>query len=309
MLPFKLVYHERYDLNLGPHVFPSEKIPVDLRNAVRRRHRRAGRFSAARSASDEDILRVHTADWVRKLKTGTLTASEVMNWKSHIQRSWSKRCGWPGGTILAGQCAVRDGFGANLSGGFHHAHRAWRRILRDSRRSCGIRKLQAMAGEKAIVVDTDVHQGNGTAAIFRNDSSIFTFLFIKKTTIRRTSRFKYRSQHGGRLTMMSTWVCLFTVQKALTNFGPKSFFTLGAPILTAKTNSADCHLRSGIEATRPQRFRRSQAAQNPVATTSPAAMRDASRTPFKSTSTRFGAQEVAGEYPQSSSMVSRTPRV
>jgi acetoin utilization deacetylase AcuC-like enzyme len=81
-----------------------------------------------------------------------------------------------GGTILAAQSALRDGFGSNLSGGFHHAypeHGEGFCAIHDV--AVAIRKLQAEGSiKKAIVVDTDVHHGNGTAAIFRNDPSVFT---------------------------------------------------------------------------------------------------------------------------------------
>jgi acetoin utilization deacetylase AcuC-like enzyme len=81
-----------------------------------------------------------------------------------------------GGSILAGQSALRDGFGANLGGGFHHAypgHGEGFCAIHDV--AVAVRRLQAdKAIERAIVVDTDVHHGNGTAAIFRDDSSVFT---------------------------------------------------------------------------------------------------------------------------------------
>jgi acetoin utilization deacetylase AcuC-like enzyme len=81
-----------------------------------------------------------------------------------------------GGTILAAQSALRDGFGSNLSGGFHHAypeHGEGFCAIHDV--AVAIRKLQADGSiKKAIVVDTDVHHGNGTAAIFRNDPTVFT---------------------------------------------------------------------------------------------------------------------------------------
>jgi acetoin utilization deacetylase AcuC-like enzyme len=128
-------------------------------------------------ASDEDILRVHTPDWVRKLKTGTLTAGEVMLLEvpyspELVEAVWLAA----GGTILAAQSALRDGFGSNLSGGFHHAypgHGEGFCAIHDV--AVAIRKLQSDgAVKKAMVVDTDVHHGNGTAAIFRNDPTVFT---------------------------------------------------------------------------------------------------------------------------------------
>jgi acetoin utilization deacetylase AcuC-like enzyme len=81
-----------------------------------------------------------------------------------------------GGTILAAQSALRDGFGANLGGGFHHAypgHGEGFCAIHDV--AVAIRRLQAdKAVRKAMVVDTDVHHGNGTAAIFAGDESVFT---------------------------------------------------------------------------------------------------------------------------------------
>ena len=78
MLPFKLVYHEYYDLNLGAHVFPSQKFRLIAEALLAEGIAAKDDFLRPRPASDEDILRVHTADWVGKLKTGTLTASDVM---------------------------------------------------------------------------------------------------------------------------------------------------------------------------------------------------------------------------------------
>jgi acetoin utilization deacetylase AcuC-like enzyme len=177
MLPFKLIYHERYDLNLGPHVFPSQKFRLIYEMLLREGIATKGDFLRPDPAADEDILRVHTQDWVRKLKTGTLTASDVMKLEvpyspELVEAVWLAA----GGSILAGQEAMRDGFGSNLSGGFHHAypgHGEGFCAIHDV--AVAIRKLQAGgAVKKAMVVDTDVHQGNGTAAIFRNDPTVFT---------------------------------------------------------------------------------------------------------------------------------------
>jgi acetoin utilization deacetylase AcuC-like enzyme len=177
MLPFKLVYHERYDLNLGAHVFPSQKFRLIAEALLAEGIATKADFLGPEPASDEDILRVHTADWVRKLKTGALTASEVMKLEvpyspELVEAVWLAA----GGTILAAQSALRDGFGANLGGGFHHAypgHGEGFCAIHDV--AVAIRRLQAdKAVRKAMVVDTDVHHGNGTAAIFAGDESVFT---------------------------------------------------------------------------------------------------------------------------------------
>jgi acetoin utilization deacetylase AcuC-like enzyme len=177
MLPFKLVFHERYDLNLGPHVFPSQKFRLIAEMLRHEGIAMEKDFLRPPPATDEDILRVHTADWVRKLKTGTLTASEQMRLEvpyspEFVEAVWLAA----GGTILAAQSALRDGFGCNLSGGFHHAypgHGEGFCAIHDV--AVAIRRLQSDNSiRKALVVDTDVHHGNGTAAIFRDDRSVFT---------------------------------------------------------------------------------------------------------------------------------------
>ncbi len=128
-------------------------------------------------ASDEDVLRVHTPAYVRKLQTDSLTMSERMKLEIPLSESTVKAF-WlaAGGSILAGRKALEDGFAANLSGGFHHAcpgHGEGFCMIHDV--AIAIRSLQASGAIRtAMVVDTDVHQGNGTAAIFENDSSVFT---------------------------------------------------------------------------------------------------------------------------------------
>jgi acetoin utilization deacetylase AcuC-like enzyme len=129
-------------------------------------------------ADDEDVLRVHTRAWVRSLQTDSLTSSERMKLEITVSDSTVKAF-WlaAGGSILAGRQALRDGFAANLSGGFHHAHPGHGEgfcMIHDV--AIAIRSLQARrAIRTAMVVDTDVHHGNGTAAIFANDPSVFTF--------------------------------------------------------------------------------------------------------------------------------------
>jgi acetoin utilization deacetylase AcuC-like enzyme len=177
MLPFKLVYHPRYDLNLGPHVFPSEKYRLVVERLRAQNLVDDGDFVAPEPARDEDVLRVHTAEYVRKLKTGQLSASELM----HLEIPYSVEtveAFWlaAGGSILAARNALTDGFGVNIGGGFHHAyadHGEGFCMINDV--AIAIRRIQA-DGEilRAMVVDTDVHHGNGTAAIFSHDSDVFT---------------------------------------------------------------------------------------------------------------------------------------
>jgi acetoin utilization deacetylase AcuC-like enzyme len=177
MLPFKLVYHDGYDLNLGTHVFPSQKYRLIADKLRADRIAVQEDFLRPAAASDEDILRVHTRDWVQKLKTGTLTPSEQMKLEVPYSRELVEAF-WlaAGGTTAAAQAALRDGFGCNIGGGFHHAypgHGEGFCAIHDV--AVAIRRLQHdQAIRKAMVIDTDVHHGNGTAAIFSKDDSVFT---------------------------------------------------------------------------------------------------------------------------------------
>ncbi len=177
MLPFKLVYHDRYDLHLGAHVFPSQKYRLVCETLLSEKLAEPEDFLRPEPASDKDVLRVHSQEWVRKLKTGKLTASELMRLeipysKETVEAFWLAA----GGSILAAQRALADGFAANIGGGFHHAfpeHGEGFCAIHDV--AIAIRRLQAdRAIKSAIVVDTDVHHGNGTAEIFGGDPDVFT---------------------------------------------------------------------------------------------------------------------------------------
>jgi acetoin utilization deacetylase AcuC-like enzyme len=177
MLPFKVIYHPQYDLELGPHVFPSEKFRLIHDALLADGIAEQSDFLQPELASDEEILRVHTPAYVNKLKTDSLTLSERM--KLEIPLSETTRIGFwlaAGGSILAGQKALEDGFAANLSGGFHHAypgHGEGFCMIHDV--GVAIRSLQAAGRIRtAMTVDTDVHHGNGTAATFGNDPSVYT---------------------------------------------------------------------------------------------------------------------------------------
>jgi len=177
MLPFKLVYDDRYDLNLGPHVFPSQKYRMVHDQLLADGIADADDFVTPEPATDEDVLRVHTREYIRKLKTGTLTHTEIMRLEIPYSEELMDAC-WlaAGGSILAGRSALANGWSASVGGGFHHAypdHGEGFCVLHDV--AIAIRRLQFDGAiRKAMVVDTDVHQGNGTAAIFRDDQEVFT---------------------------------------------------------------------------------------------------------------------------------------
>jgi acetoin utilization deacetylase AcuC-like enzyme len=177
MLPFKLVYDDRYDLNLGPHIFPSQKYRMVHDQLLADGVADTSDFIKPEPATDEDILRAHSPEYLHKLKTGTLSHAEIMRLEIPYSKELMNAC-WlaAGGSILAGRSALADGWAASIGGGFHHAypdHGEGFCVLHDV--AIAIRRLQFdRAIQKAMVIDTDVHQGNGTAAIFRDDPDVFT---------------------------------------------------------------------------------------------------------------------------------------
>jgi len=111
MLPFKLVYHEGYDLRLGEHVFRSQKFRM-VRDLVLAEHiAEPADIVAPEPATNDDILRVHTREWVDKVLHDKLSASERMR----LEIPYSEavvRGFWlaAGGSILAARSALKDGF-------------------------------------------------------------------------------------------------------------------------------------------------------------------------------------------------------
>lgn len=177
MFPFKLVYDDRYDLNIGAHVFPSQKFKLIHDRLIADGLAEPEDFIAPKPAMDEDILRVHSRDYVYKLQSGSLSQAEILRMEVPYSKKLVQAC-WlsAGGSILAGQKALEDGWAANVGGGFHHAfadHGEGFCVINDV--AVAIRRLQYDRKiERALVVDTDVHQGNGTAEIFEGDGDVFT---------------------------------------------------------------------------------------------------------------------------------------
>lgn len=177
MLPFKLVYHERYDLNLGAHVFPSQKFRLIRERLLAENFAAPEDFVAPQPAPDKDLLLAHEAGWIGRLKTGTLSDAEILQLEIPYSRQMVDAF-WlaAGGTTLAARLALSEGVAFNVGGGFHHAfagHGEGFCAINDI--AVAVRVMQRDRKiERAMVVDCDVHDGNGTAAIFAGDPSVFT---------------------------------------------------------------------------------------------------------------------------------------
>jgi acetoin utilization deacetylase AcuC-like enzyme len=169
MLPFKLIYGDGYYLPIGTHVFPAEKYRLVRDRLIETGVAELSDFIAPEPAADEDILLVHTPEYVRKLTTGTLSAREELEMeipysRELVQAFWLAA----GGSILASKCALQSRVGINIGGGFHHAfpdHGEGFCMINDV--AVAIRTMQRdQKIRTAMTVDCDVHHGNGTAAIF-----------------------------------------------------------------------------------------------------------------------------------------------
>lgn len=169
MLPFKVVYREDYYLPVGEHVFPAAKYRLLAQYLLDQNILSQNDLVAPNPALDDDILLVHTPLYVHKLKTGALSAREELELEVPYSRElvdafWLQA----GGSILAAELALRDRVCVHLGGGFHHAftdHGEGFCVVNDI--AVAIRKMQHQNRiVRAMTVDCDVHQGNGTAAIF-----------------------------------------------------------------------------------------------------------------------------------------------
>jgi acetoin utilization deacetylase AcuC-like enzyme len=169
MLPFKLVYSDDYYLPIGAHVFPAEKYRMIRRRLLDEHIAEPSDFVTPSPAADEDILLVHTPEYVRKLKMGTLSRFEEMQMEVPYSPELVKAF-WlaAGGSILASQLALQDGIAINIGGGFHHAfpdHGEGFCVIHDV--AVGIKRMHREGRlRRAMTLDCDVHDGNGTAAIF-----------------------------------------------------------------------------------------------------------------------------------------------
>ena len=171
MLPFKLVYSEKYFLPIGEHVFRADKYRL-IREWLFQQHVADDTdFVVPLPASEADVMLVHSPLYVNKLMEGSLSAREELEmeipYSPQVVDAFMLHTG---GSILAAQLALKDGVCINVGGGFHHAfpeHGEGFCMINDF--AVAIRALQKQGAiGRAMTVDCDVHQGNGTAFIFGN---------------------------------------------------------------------------------------------------------------------------------------------
>jgi acetoin utilization deacetylase AcuC-like enzyme len=174
----KVVYSDEYDVDIGSHVFPTIKYRLIREELIKEKLLSSADFEPPEPSSDEDILLVHSKEYLDKIKNGTLSGEEIFR----LELPYSKellRASYicVNGTIKSCIMALEKGVGIHLGGGFHHAFEdhgegfcifndvaiAIQRMIKDSKIT------------KAMTIDCDLHQGNGTADIFKNEKNVFTF--------------------------------------------------------------------------------------------------------------------------------------
>ena len=175
--PFQFVYtNEYWMVETGKHVFPLQKYRLVYENLLAMGAKKEN-FLRPRPAPDEDVLLVHTARYLKRVKTGTLSHAELrtleMRYSPELVRFALLSVG---GTVLAARKALECGLAVHLGGGFHHAfpdHGEGFCLLNDV--AVAARKMiEEKLARKVMVVDCDLHQGNGTAAALAGRKDIFT---------------------------------------------------------------------------------------------------------------------------------------
>lgn len=167
-----------YTVPMGNHSYPMDKYHLIPERLLAKGVLSPDEISEPKPIALDDILRVHTSEYVHAFIDGTLERKALLRlglpWSQElVQRAFAVI----GGTLGAAQVALRDGVGVNLAGGTHHAfadHGEGYCIFNDL--VIVLRRLREDGRAKRfLIVDLDVHQGNGTAALCRTDLDTFTF--------------------------------------------------------------------------------------------------------------------------------------
>jgi acetoin utilization deacetylase AcuC-like enzyme len=174
----KFVYSDDYWMvDIGDHVFPLRKYRLLYEKLLSMGIKKTNVIVPDR-ASEEDVLLVHSDRYVKKLKMGKLSQAEMLTLElPYSPEFFDFALLYVGGTIAAAQKALEEGLIVHIGGGFHHAfagHGEGFCVLNDV--AVAVAKLRKDGDiRKAMVVDCDVHQGNGTASIFSKTEDVFTY--------------------------------------------------------------------------------------------------------------------------------------
>jgi acetoin utilization deacetylase AcuC-like enzyme len=173
-----IVWHQGYEVDIGPHVFPTLKYRAARDRLVQEGTIAEDDIHRPRPASDRYVSLVHTPAYLNKIKNGAFGLQDVMLLEVPFSLELREAM-WlcTGGSILTGRLALDSGRAVHLGGGFHHAfpdHGEGFCLVNDV--AIAVRALMHEGViERAAVIDCDLHHGNGTAAVFRDEPEVFTF--------------------------------------------------------------------------------------------------------------------------------------
>jgi acetoin utilization deacetylase AcuC-like enzyme len=175
----KAFYSDTFDFPLPEnHRFPMRKYSLLRERLLAEKLIPPHDLCIPPAATDEQLLRAHTRDYLQRVVSGRLTAREVRRigfpWSPELVER-SRRS--VGGSLAACFAALKEGVGVNLAGGTHHAHADWGSgfcVFNDVA-VAALELLERGRVKSIIVLDCDVHQGDGTAAIFSADPRVYTF--------------------------------------------------------------------------------------------------------------------------------------
>jgi acetoin utilization deacetylase AcuC-like enzyme len=178
--PFQLVYsYEYWMVETGKHVFPLQKYRLVYENLLAMGAKKEN-FLRPRPAPDEDVLLIHSARYLKRVKTGTLSPAELqaleIRYSPELVRFALLSVG---GTVLAARRALECGLAVHIGGGFHHAfpdHGEGFCVLNDVAVAAR-RMFEDGLARRVMIVDCDLHQGNGTAAALAKRPEVFTASF------------------------------------------------------------------------------------------------------------------------------------
>jgi acetoin utilization deacetylase AcuC-like enzyme len=173
----RFAYSQSYIADIGLHVFPIEKYRLVAEALRKSRTIPASAFIEPSPATRTELLRVHSEEYLDDLnhcRWTERTAQSELPLSPQIVNLFVLACG---GTICAARLAMEEGISVHIGGGFHHAFADKAEgfcYLNDL--AVAIREMQSTGKiERAMVIDCDLHQGNGTARIFQSDPTVFTF--------------------------------------------------------------------------------------------------------------------------------------
>ena len=190
----KIFYTDGIALPLpAGHQFRADKYALLLQRLIEAGLTTSGELTPSEPATNEQLYLVHNPDYVANVLNGKLTDKETRRigfpWSPQLVER-SKRS--VGGTIAACRAALEEGISANLGGGTHHAypdHGEGYCVFNDVAIAARTMQIERSA-RRIVILDCDVHQGNGTAAIFAGDPTVFTF------SIHGEKNFPFHKEHS-----------------------------------------------------------------------------------------------------------------